>query len=64
MRLLERLFSDVIPFTKVTSRMITDSTWNYTENVVCITSTREVDDMRIPKIIGPAVGTHASAVED
>jgi len=49
MRLLDRLFIDVISFTKVTSRVITDSTWNYTENVVCTFSTREVDDMRIQK---------------
>jgi hypothetical protein len=64
MRLLDGLFSDVISFTKVTSRRITVSTWNYAENVVCIFSTREADDMRIPNFIGPAVGTHASAAED
>jgi hypothetical protein len=43
--------------------MITDSAWNYTENAVCMFSTREADDMRIPKIIGPVVGIHASAAE-
>jgi hypothetical protein len=32
----------------------------YTENLFCIFSTREADGMRI---MGPAVGTHASAAE-